>query len=59
MAAEILNKYAEQVERITLTGGVGGSFEVSVNGEQVHSKLATKRYPELSEITEAIAKRLG
>ncbi len=59
MATELLNKYAEQIERIDLVGGTGGAFEVSIDGQQVHSKLATKRYPELKELTDAVGARLA
>ncbi len=56
---EILNKYAEVVDSVNLHGGTGGAFEVSINGELVHSKLETKRYPELKDVTGAIQARLG
>lgn len=59
MATEILNYYAEQISQINLHGGTGGAFEVSIDGEQVYSKLQTKRYPELEEITSAIQARLA
>lgn len=59
MATELLNRHAEQIERINLHGGVGGAFEVSINGEQVHSKLETKRYPELSDLVTAVKARLS
>ncbi len=59
MATEILNRYSEAIDSINLHGGTGGAFEVSINGEQVHSKLETKRYPELAELTAAIQSRLG
>ncbi len=59
MATEILNRFSESIDSINLHGGTDGAFEVSINGEQVHSKLQTKRYPELSELTAAIQSRLG
>ncbi len=58
MATELINRYAEQIDSINLHGGTGGAFEVSVNGEQVYSKLATKRYPDLSEIVSAVEAKL-
>lgn len=58
MATELINRYAEQIDSINLHGGIGGAFEVSVNGEQVYSKLATKRYPDLSEIVSAVEAKL-
>jgi len=59
MATEILNRYSEVIDRINLHGGTGGAFEVGVNGEQVFSKLQTKRYPELKEIADAVQARVG
>jgi selT/selW/selH-like putative selenoprotein len=59
MATELINRYAEQIDSINLHGGVGGAFEVSIDGEQVYSKLAIKRYPDLSEIVGAVEKKLG
>jgi selenoprotein W-related protein len=58
MATELINRYTEQISQINLHGGTGGAFEVSVNGDQVYSKLETKRYPELSEITKAVESKL-
>jgi len=56
---EILDRYADSIERTTLHAGTGGAFEVSINGELVYSKLKTGRYPELREITSAIDARLA
>jgi selenoprotein W-related protein len=57
MATELLNRFPDQIETITLHQGFGGAFEVSVNGEQVYSKLQTQRYPELSEISGPVQQR--
>jgi len=59
MATELINRYAEQISQINLHGGVGGAFEVSINGEQVYSKLATKNYPDLTEIVKAVEVKLS
>ncbi len=59
MAAEILDQYVGQVDPINLHGGVGGAFEVVINGELVYSKLQTKRLPEYAEISDAIKARLS
>ena len=40
---------------VNLHAGTGGSFEVSVNGKQIWSKLETKQYPELKVVTDAVA----
>ncbi len=36
--------------RLVLIPSDGGRFEISVNGKQVYSKLATGRFPEFAEI---------
>ena len=54
MATEIIQKFPEQVENVNLHAGVGGAFELSVNGKQIWSKLETKQYPELKLLTDAI-----
>lgn len=58
MATEIISKFPDQIGEICLHEGVGGAFEVRVNGQEVFSKLKTKRYPELSEIVEPIRQRI-
>lgn len=58
MATEIINRFPDQIGDIALHAGSGGAFEVSVNGEQIYSKLQTKRYPELSDILEPLGARI-
>jgi selT/selW/selH-like putative selenoprotein len=59
MATELIQKWPGQVESVNLHAGVGGAFEVSVNGKQIWSKLQTKQYPELKVLTEAVTEALG
>ncbi len=59
MGTGILNRYSEAIDSLNLHGGTGGAFEVSINGERMHSKLEAKWYPELAELTSAIQARLG
>ena len=54
MAEELITKFPERIGEVSLHAGIGGAFEVSVDGEQVYSKLQTKRYPELSEIVKPV-----
>jgi selenoprotein W-related protein len=58
MATEMINRFSDQIEEISLHAGQGGAFEVSINGEQIYSKLETKRYPDLSEILDPLQARL-
>lgn len=58
MAIELINRFPDQIDEVCLHAGTGGAFEVSVDGQEVFSKLKTKRYPELTEIIEPIRKRI-
>lgn len=40
------------VENVLLNPSSGGVFEVTVNGEQIYSKLATGKFPDRQEIIE-------
>ena len=38
----------QAIKSLTLIPSDGGAFEVIVNGEKIHSKLATGEFPQLS-----------
>ena len=54
----MLNGFNENVSSFELIPGKAGQFEFTIDGELVYSKTATKRFPELKELVEPIAKRL-
>ena len=58
MATELIQKWPGQIESVNLHAGVGGAFEVSVNGKQIWSKLESKQYPELKVLTDAVTAQL-
>ncbi len=41
------------------TGGVGGIFEVSLNGDLIFSKKELNRYPEPDEVENIVREKLG
>jgi hypothetical protein len=43
---------------VKLQGGRRSSFEVTFDGEVLHSKLASEEWPDTGKVLEAIAKRL-
>jgi selT/selW/selH-like putative selenoprotein len=43
---------------IELVESGGGAFEVFVDGERIHSKLASKRFPSYQEIPSWIEEKL-
>ncbi len=56
MAAELLDKYEDKIEALTLVPSDGGRFELTVNGELLYSKLATHRHVEPGEVGLLIGK---
>jgi len=42
---------------VELKGGRRGSFEVTCDGEVIHSKLATQEWPDTDAVLAAIARR--
>lgn len=58
MAEEIINEYGDELERITLTKGDKGRFEVTANGSEVFSKAIEKRHPAPGEVLEKIGRLL-
>ncbi|MBM4418467.1 MAG: SelT/SelW/SelH family protein [Chloroflexi bacterium] len=59
MASELIMKWPENIAHVNLHAGSGGAYEVSVNGEQIWSKLESKQYPELKVVTDAVQAALG
>jgi selT/selW/selH-like putative selenoprotein len=43
---------------VELVSGRRGSFEITLDGDGIHSKLATGEWPDTGEVLEAIAARL-
>jgi selenoprotein W-related protein len=56
---ELLKHYEHLVETITLVPSDGGKFEVTVNGNLLYSKLATRRHAEAGEILGLVRKMVG
>jgi selenoprotein W-related protein len=47
-----------QIERLELLPDKGGCFEVSLNGDLVHSKLKTGEFPDEAWMVGTIGKKL-
>ncbi|MFQ5934133.1 MAG: Rdx family protein [Dehalococcoidia bacterium] len=58
MTEEVMREYEYDIESFKLITGGGGKFEVSIDSETVFSKLETGRFPDASEIKDAIKMRL-
>jgi len=57
-AAELFNQYTGKIARIELVDGETGAFEIRLNGELVHSKLKTGRFPDLEELKQALGQKI-
>jgi len=55
LATRIL-ELGDRIGSLTLVPSGGGAFEVTVNGKQLHSKLATGEWPEFEAIVTQIKK---
>jgi selenoprotein W-related protein len=56
LSTELLEHFEHLIESLTLLPSEGGRFEVSVNGDLIYSKMATKRHAEAGEIVNLITK---
>jgi selenoprotein W-related protein len=52
----MLKEFEVDIETFSLVPSDGGRFEVSINGDLIYSKLATKRHAEPGEVV-LLAKR--
>ena len=59
MAQEILGTFSANVDSLRLIPGTGGACEITVNGELIYSKKATRKYPEIQELREKIKAKLS
>lgn len=57
--AEILKRFEDKIESITLIPSDGGRFEVTVNGEVVFSKKALGRHAEPGELEALIEEKIA
>jgi selenoprotein W-related protein len=50
---EKLLRLKHEIKSLTLVPSNGGAFEVTINSQQIHSKLATGQFPEPDAILKA------
>jgi selenoprotein W-related protein len=58
LTSKLLTTYKQQIQELKLIPSKGGCFEVTINGELVHSKLQTKEFPEEKWVLETVGARL-
>jgi selenoprotein W-related protein len=54
MAQELLTTFDGEISELTLKPGTGGVFEVVANGIVVWSRKAEGRFPEITELKQAV-----
>jgi selenoprotein W-related protein len=59
MAQELLVTFEADLGAVTLKPGMGGIFEVRVDGETVWSRKAEGRFPEMKELKQRIRDRIA
>ncbi|MCQ3805865.1 MAG: Rdx family protein [Acidimicrobiaceae bacterium] len=58
-AKDLLTNYQHVIERLTLTTGSQGVFDVTVDGELIYSKDRTGRHDEPGEVLALFEKTVG
>lgn len=59
MAQELLTTFEAELTELSLCPASGGVFEISANGEQVWSRKAEGRFPEITELKQRVRDRIA
>ena len=59
MAQELLTTFEQELGEVALIPGIGGVFEVRVEGETVWSRKERGRFPEAKEIKQLVRDRVA
>ena len=59
LAAQILEEYEERIGGVELVTGVGGVFDVHVDGDLVFEKKMIGRYPDPDDVLPLLQPRLA
>ena len=58
MSGLILSGFKRRITGLLLIPHTGGCFEITVDGELIHSKLETDEFPDEAWVIDAITERL-
>jgi selenoprotein W-related protein len=58
LAAELLKDYEFDITQLTLIPSDGGRFEVTVDGELIYSKLATRKHADPAQIKQLVREHI-
>jgi selenoprotein W-related protein len=59
MAQELLSTFEEDLGGITLRPGIGGVFEVRLDGDTIWSRTAAGRFPAMKELKQLVRDRVA
>jgi len=59
MAQEVLTTFEAEIGGVTLVPGVGGIFNVSIDGALIWSRAAEGRFPEIKELKQLVRDRVA
>lgn len=59
LAQELLTTFEAELKEVALVPGIGGVFEVRVNGEPVFSRKEHGRFPESKELKQLVRDRVA
>jgi selenoprotein W-related protein len=59
LAARVLEEWEEAVSAVEVVTGVGGIFDVHVDGELVFTKSMLGRYPQPDDVVPLLREKLG
>lgn len=59
MAQELLTTFQDELGEVALKPGVGGLFEIRVDGETLWSRSGEGRFPELKELKQRLRDRIA
>jgi selenoprotein W-related protein len=58
LTSKLLATYKQKIRELKLIPSGGGSFELSINGDLIYSKLKTDKFPDEQWAVEAVGQRL-
>lgn len=59
LAAELTERYGRDKVNVALVQGSVGAFEVTIDGEKIHSKRKTGEFPRYGDVPLAIDMRMA
>jgi selenoprotein W-related protein len=59
IAQELLTTFEAEIGGVTLVPGVGGIFNVSIDGALIWSRAAEGRFPEIKELKQLVRDRVA